>query len=199
MQSIVLLSISLFAALGARAQNATRPKPVVCDADPCDGAKCPRFMNTECRVDACHGECRAAFFRLSDRKEVTNRCAGLTCAQKACPAGETCMNTVVPTTCPSNRPKCRQYINPKCIQPQPPTNCSQVLCPPDRSFCEVRQTTQGPRARCIPQPPPTSCEDVKCEKGIQCQLHERKGTSPVVRCVPNGAVPVPRDRSEQEC
>ena len=201
MQSIVLLSISLFAALGARAQNAVCPKPVVCAADPCDGAKCPRFLNTECRVDDCHGECRVTFFRLPDRKEVTDRCAGLTCAQKACPAGETCMNTVAPTTCPRNRPNCRQYIKPKCVQspsqPQPPTDCSQVLCPPDRSFCEVRQTARGPRARCIPQLPPTSCEDVKCEKGMQC--HERKGASPVVRCVPIRFAPAPSDCSELEC
>ena len=34
---------------------------------------------------------------------------------------------------------------------------------------------------------------------MQCQLHERKRASPVVRCVPNGVVPLPRDCSELEC
>ena len=205
MQSIVLLSVSIFAVLGARAQNATCPKPVVCVADPCDGARCPRFpVNTECKVDACHGECRATFFRLSDRREVTNRCAGPTCAQKSCPAGWTCMNTVFPTACSRNRPNCRRYIKPQCVrpqQPQPPTDCSQVLCPPDRSFCEVRQTTRGPRARCIPQPPPTSCDNVECEKGMQCQVRERKAEAPVARCVPDPirVVEVPRDCSQLEC
>ena len=202
MQFIVLLSLSLFSALGARAQNATCPQPVVCVADPCDGAQCPRFLNTECRVDACHGECRATFFRLSNGKEVTNRCAAPTCAQKPCPARRTCMNTVVPTTCPRSRPNCRQYIKPKCVlplQPQPPVDCSQVLCPPDRSFCEVRQTTRGPRARCIPQPPPTSCDNVECEKGMQCRVRARQGARPVVRCVPIRVLPVPRNCSQLEC
>ena len=202
MQSIVVLLVSLFAVLGARAQTAICPKPVVCVADPCDGARCPRFLNTECKVDVCHGECRATFFRLSDRREVTNRCAGPTCAQKPCPAGWTCINTVFPTACPRSRPNCRQYIKPQCVlplQPQPPVDCSQVLCPPDRSFCEVRQTTQGPRARCVPQPPPTSCDNVECEKGMQCQVREREGARPVVRCVPIRVVQVPRDCSQLEC
>ena len=202
MQTILLL-LSLFAALGARAQNATCPQPVVCVADPCTGAQCARFLNTECRVDACHGECRATFFRLSNGKEVTNRCAAQTCAQKPCPARRTCMNTVVPTTCPRNRPNCRQYIKPKCVlplQPQPPVDCSQVLCSaPDRPLCEVRQTAQGPRARCVPQPPPTSCEDVECEEGMQCRVREREGARPVVRCVPIRVDLFPRNCSQLEC
>ena len=202
MKIILLLGLSLFAALGARAQNATCPQPVVCVTDPCNGTQCPRFLNTECRVDACHGECRATFFRLSNGKEVTNRCAAPTCAQTPCPARRTCMNTVVPTTCPRNRPNCRQYIKPKCVlplQPQPPTDCSQILCPPDRSFCEVRQTARGPRAKCVRQPPSTSCEDVKCDEGMRCRVRERQGARPVVRCVPIRVVPVPRNCSELEC
>ena len=202
MQSIVVLSVSLFAVLGARAQTAICPKPVACVADPCDGARCPRFLNTECKVDVCHGECKATFFRLSDRREVTNRCAGPTCAQKPCPAGWTCINTVFPTACPRSRPNCRQYIKPQCVlplQPQPPVDCSQVLCPPDRSFCEVRQTTRGPRARCLPRPPSTSCEDVECEEGMRCRVREREGARPVVRCVPIRVLPVPRNCRQLEC
>ena len=203
MQTLLLL-LSLFAALsGARAQNTTCPQPVACVADPCDGAQCPRFLNTECRVDACHGECRATFFRLSNGKEVTNRCAAPTCAQTLCHARRTCMNTVVPTTCPRSRPNCRQYIKPQCVlllQPQPPVDCSQVLCPAtDRPFCEVRQTARGPRARCVPHPPPTSCEDVECDEGMRCRVREREGARPVVRCVPIRVLPVPRNCSQLEC
>ena len=201
MRTCVLL-LALFASFGARAQNASCPQPVVCNSNPCNGTRCVRFLNSECRVDACHGECRATFFRLSNGKEVTNRCAAPTCAQTRCPARRMCVNRIVPPTCPGNRPNCRQYISPQCVlppPPQPPTNCAVIQCPTDRPVCEVRQTRQGPRARCQPQPPPTSCENVECEEGMECQLRKRDGLDPVVRCKPIRVVPTPTDCSQLEC
>ena len=200
MRTLVLL-LALFAAFSAKAQNATCPQPVTCDSNPCNGTRCLRFLNSECRVDACRGECRATFFR-SNGREVTSRCAAPTCAQTRCPARRTCVNRVVPPTCPRNRPNCRQYISPQCVLPppsQPPTNCAVILCPTDRPVCEVRQTRQGPRARCVPRPPPTNCENVECDEGMECRVRERAGLDPVVRCKPIRVVPTPRDCSELEC
>ena len=201
MRTFVLL-LALFASFGAKAQNATCPQPVVCNSNPCNGTRCVRFLNSQCRVDACHGECRATFFRLSNGREVTNRCAAPTCAQTQCPARRMCVNRVVPPTCPGNRPNCRQYISPQCVlppPPQPPTNCAVIQCPTDRPVCEVRQTRQGPRARCQPQPPPTSCENVECDEGMECRLRERDGLDPVVRCKPIRVIPTPTDCSQLEC
>ena len=201
MRTFVLL-LALFASFGAKAQNASCPQPVVCNSNPCNGTRCVRFLNSECRLDACHGECRATFFRLSNGKEVTNRCAAPTCAQTPCPARRMCVNRIVPPTCPGNRPNCRQYISPQCVlppPPQPPTNCAVIQCPTDRPVCEVRQTRQGPRARCQPQPPPTSCENVECDEGMECRLRERDGLDPVVRCKPIRVTPTPTDCSQLEC
>ena len=201
MRTFVLL-LAFFASFGAKAQNASCPQPVVCNSNPCNGTRCVRFLNSECRVDACHGECRATFFRLSNRREVTNRCAAPTCAQTQCPARRMCVDRIVPSTCPGNRPNCRQYISPQCVlppPPQPPTNCAVILCPSDRPVCEVRQTRQGPRARCQPQPPPTSCENVECDEGMECRLRERDGLDPVVRCKPIRVTPTPTDCSQLEC
>lgn len=201
MRTFVLL-LALFASFGAKAQNATCPQPVVCNLNPCNGTRCVRFLNSECRVDACRGECRATFFCLSNGREVTNRCAAPTCAQTQCPARRMCVNRIVPSTCPGNRPNCRQYISPQCVlppPPQPPTNCAVIQCPTDRPVCEVRQTRQGPRARCQPQPPPTSCENVERDEGMECRLRERDGLDPVVRCKPIRVVPTPTDCSQLEC
>ena len=201
MRTFVLL-LALFASFGAKAQNATCPQPVVCNSNPCNGTRCVRFLNSECRVDACRGECRATFFRLSNGKEVTNRCAAPTCAQTQCPARRMCVNRIVPSTCPGNRPNCRQYISPQCVlppPPQPPTNCAVILCPRDMPVCDVRQTRLGPRARCQPQPPPTSCENVECDEGMECRLRERDGLDPVVRCKPIRVIPTPTDCSQLEC
>ena len=202
MRQTIELFLVFIVAFGAKAQNATCPQPVVCDANPCNGIRCLRFMNSECRVDSCRGECRATFFRSTNGKEVTSRCAAPTCAQKRCPARRMCVNRVLPPTCPTNRPNCRQYISPQCVlppPPQPPTNCAVIQCPTDRPVCEVRQTRQGPRARCVLQPPPTSCETVECDEGMECQVREREGLDPVVRCKPIRVVPTPRDCSELDC
>ena len=51
----------------------------------------------------------------------------------------------------------------------------------------------------MPQPPPTNCETVECDEGMECQVREREGLDPVVRCKPIRVVPTPRDCSELDC
>ena len=176
------------------------PQPVNCIRDPCDGVRCPRFLNTECRSDFCHGECRATFF-LSNGREVTSRCPVEMCDQKQCAGNRTCVEEVLPAICPADRPNCRQYIKARCILPTTPPpvmNCSFVVCPPE-TVCIVRETRVGPRPRCVPPPPPSSCDQLDCDEGMECFVREREGLPSVVRCVPIRVSPMPRDCSEVEC
>ena len=175
------------------------PRPVNCVRDPCEGARCPRFLNTECRADFCSGECKATFFRLSNGKEVTDRCSAETCGEKVCPGNRTCIEEVVPPSCPAGSPNCRQYIKPRCILPPPVMNCSFVACHPE-TVCVVKDTPRGPRPRCVAPPPPSSCDELKCEEGMECLERKGEGLRSVVRCVPASIVSdKPRNCSELEC
>ena len=174
------------------------PRPVNCVHDPCEGARCPRFLNTGCRPDFCNGECKATFFRLSDGKEVTDRCSAETCGEKVCQGSRTCIEEVVPPSCPAGSPNCRQYIKARCVLPPPVMNCSFVACHPE-TVCVVKDTPRGPRPRCVAPPPPSSCDELECEEGMECFERKREGLRSVVRCVPASISEKPRNCSELEC
>ena len=177
------------------------PDPVQCVANPCQNATCPRFLNAICEPDNCNGECRATFVNPRKGNKPIDDCDTETCADKECPTRRICMDEVFPPNCPEDQPFCRQYMRAVCElppKPLPPSDCSVVLCGPG-TVCDVLDTRNGPHARCVLFRP-TTCEELEpCDEGMMCRLRERKDKDPVVRCVPIGSPPKPRDCSELEC
>ncbi len=181
------------------------PNPVGCRGNPCDGLSCPRFNDAVCRLDYCRGECRADFFRGT--RNVTSDCKkdrpAASCARRRCLDNRVCEEEELP--CPRNRPrgKCPNppRVSVKCVkidEPQPPTDCSDVLCRPP-STCVVRDTSAGPRARCLPRAP-RDCAELTCDEGMRCEERPRGGGDVVMpRCVAARTQPRPRNCSQVTC
>ncbi len=86
----------------------------VCDSNPCtNGARCPRFLNSECRVNTCGGVCTPNFFFRG--RNVTIRCETLrTCATRRCPPRKPqCVDEVVESC--NRKGLCRQRLEGVCI------------------------------------------------------------------------------------
>lgn len=134
--------------------------------DNCDRAtKCGRFLNSECRVNPCHGLCTPNFFWRG--RNVTDRCEVNRCVDKVCPVGRQCIEETVPASCPEGRPLCRQYIRSRCIIPPPLTNCSQITCGPGM-FCRERKRHE--EVVCVRA---KTCEQLTCDEGFTCSITER--------------------------
>ena len=168
-QSMDVLWTTLFAVLLTAAVYAQEDCPdmaAVCP-DNCLGARCPRYLNAECRENPCHGLCAPNFFRRN--RNVTNRCDVETCDEKNCPRLRNCVEEVVPSTCPGNQPRCRQYIRARCVLPPSPTDCSQITCGPGM-FCRERKRGEG--VTCAPV---RRCSQLECEEPYVCKETEEEG------------------------
>ncbi len=84
-------------------------------SDPCaNGARCPRFLNSECRVNTCDGVCQPNFFFRG--RNVTDRCeTGHTCATRTCSSRRVCVDEVVESC--NRRGRCRQRLVGRCVRP----------------------------------------------------------------------------------
>ena len=172
-----------------------------CLINPCDGAVCQRFLNAICIPNDC-GECRATFFLPQELDEEITNCSTQTCDERTCPVRRICVEEEFPTSCPENKPNCRQYIRAACElppKPGPPSDCSVVQCGPGM-VCQVLDFRNGPTARCVKFRPMT-CEQLgPCDSGMECRFRPRDEDHPIVRCVASRIRSKrPRDCSELDC
>ncbi len=149
--------LAVFFATAALSQQDC-PNPVQDCPDVCEGEQCDRFLNAECQVNPCNGECTPSFIWRG--KDVTRRCEVRRCRNRVCPGRRPCVERIMPEQCPLRSPNCRQYINARCIFPR---NCEQLSCEAG-TIC--RETIFG-----IPQCVPSiaiSCDELKCPRGTVC-------------------------------
>ncbi|XP_064397810.1 cell surface glycoprotein 1-like isoform X2 [Halichondria panicea] len=183
MQQQVKLLLALAALLGAANAQRGCPNQVDCTDDPCATATCPSFMDTECRVNNCSGECTADFFTTKGSRDVnvTNNCFKYfeTCKEDTCNIRRKCM-TYTPEVCKNGR-ICQ---NIRCeIESLPPLTCEDLVCTDDKTKCETTQTTRGTQARCVVSIP-DNCDEKKCDEGMVCEVRTRgKDGVQVARCV----------------
>lgn len=154
----ILLAV-LFLTVATFAQEDC-PSPVAECPDNCERAQCGRFLNAKCQENPCHGLCTPNFFWRG--RNVTSRCDVERCADKICPRRRQCLEENVPSSCPANRPLCRQYIRARCVLPPKPTDCSQISCEPGL-FCRERK--RGGGVRCVRA---RNCEQLTCDAGFSC-------------------------------
>ena len=157
----LILNVLLSIAVLAIAQEDCPDRATECPDNVCDGAQCPRFLKAECRENPCHGLCTPNFFRENGRN-VTDRCDTERCKDKVCPGKRQCVEEVVPPSCPSGNPRCRQLIRSRCVLPPPPTDCSQITCGLGMYCREIRggKGVTCARAR--------NCFQLKCDEGFVC-------------------------------
>lgn len=206
-QKIALMLLSLVALSGyVNSQRSRCPNPVECTDDPCADARCPTFINVECRTESCFGECRARFYE--GRVDITRHCfRGFeTCRQRErdspCAGNRMCVEEDV-EGCRQNR-RCQRT---RCVRPtvRQPLTCDDLDCTDikKKKRCEVFETVRGSVPRCVVYIP-QNCEEIECEEGMVCEVRERsKDKKPVARCVAGQANPEnPRrgdDCSEVKC
>ena len=160
---ITAASLSFILALAAIASAQTDcPNTVPCADNPCDTERCLRFLNADCVPNPCHGSCTANFFRAGSSRNVTDRCAAVTCNERQCPPKRVCIEDVVPAACPQGNARCRQRLNTRCIRPQ---NCSQLSCKQEE-ICILENESP----RCVDPLSITRCVELDCSPfGRECQ------------------------------
>ena len=185
------------AVIVVQCQDEDCPDPVMCLVDPCLTARCPRFLNAECRANFCGGTCTADFFRRG-RRNVTAVCPSRTgtCEERVCPGGRMCMEEAVPSRCLPGDSRCRQYLYTRCVFPPEATECTPGFCQQPGRTCVVVRTNLGPRARCLLLRPQSCAEIEPCPEGFECRFRDRgDDRRPVVRCVEQP----PQSCSDIEC
>ena len=154
--SILVLSLLLVAV----ASQEDCPNAVLDCPDVCANKQCARYLNAECQVDPCNGECTPTFFWRG--RDVTARCPVRRCMDRVCPGKRFCVEEVRPPSCPGGLPRslCRQFINSRCVLP---TTCEELACPPG-TICaaNARGSLQCVTSIAV------SCADLKCPEGTVC-------------------------------
>ena len=164
---IAMYQVFLLALLVVANAQLDCPNPAIeCVLDPCEGAICPRFLTADCEANLCHGLCSANFNWRG--RNVTDRCAVRRCAGRECPGKRMCMEEANPSSCPEDKPKCRQYLSARCVLPPPITDCNQLQCP-EGMVC--RNRIRGEGVVCVF---PRDCSQLECDEGLACVVQDRK-------------------------
>ena len=157
---MILFTVLLVVASATTLAQDGCPNPAAeCPGD-CSGAQCPRFLNAECQMNRCRGLCTPNFFWRG--RNVTNHCDVERCGDKLCPRRRQCIEEIVPSSCPENHPRCRQYILARCVLPRELTDCSQVSCGLGL-FC--RENKQRKEVACVRA---RNCNQLTCDAGFSC-------------------------------
>lgn len=165
MPQLKTILFTVLLAAGALAQGEDCPNRATVCPDNCRGSQCPRFLNSECRVNPCHGLCAPNFFRATNGRNVTDRCDVERCGEKDCPGNRVCVEEIVPPSCPGNGTQCRQFIRSRCVLPPLPTDCSQITCGPGM-YCRERR---GEGVKCARA---RNCNQLTCGEGLSCSVTE---------------------------
>lgn len=187
---LVLLSASKASAQEEQEEEEDCPdEQAECEGDPCEGQKCPRFYNAECRPNLCFGGlCTPNFFfrgfNVTDRCDVP-RCecdnASSICVKVECPERRQCIETVEGCR-PDQEPCRRTFLFARCIIPPEDLDisCNDVKCG-EGEGCRMRERGPGfpPVVRCLPLEKFSSCEELRCNEGHVC-INEGEKLS----CVP---------------
>ena len=124
-QAAAVLALCSLTLLSANAQQNNCPdfsEELCGSSDPCrNGARCPRFFNSECRTNTCNGLCQPNFFFRG--RNVTDRCgSSRICATRTCSSRRVCVEEIV-ESCNRNG-RCRQRLVGRC-RAQPVTTTQQ--------------------------------------------------------------------------
>ena len=153
--SIVIIVLMLVAAAFSQDEC---PNPVQDCPNVCEGEQCDRYLNAECRVNPCNRECTATFFWRG--REVTDKCVVRRCSDRNCPGKRFCVEQVWPESCSSGSPRCRQYINSRCVFPR---SCEQLQCESGTICSEMEFGIP----QCVLSIALT-CDKLRCPKGTVC-------------------------------
>ena len=136
------------------------PNAVLDCPDVCASEQCARFLNAQCQVDPCNGNCSARF--IWRRRDVTERCQVPRCKDRMCKGKRFCVEEVRPPSCPQGQPRslCRQFIATRCVLP---TTCEELACP-SGTICAANARGS---LKCITSIA-RSCADLRCPKGTVC-------------------------------